>query len=290
VQIRATIEKARCVLESAVPLYQLAENLLERVSITLFIVRLFFARLVRDNFLGRLFRQEDAMIRLNGVKYILGINTMEHGTVDEVCCHRAYDEVADFVAKFGWTVFDIGANIGAFSIQQARRGAHVYAFEPNPSCYRRLSRTVVANNLTNKVSTFNYAIGSGSGLGMVIVNGMLTNMGSVVPILGAAPINFPVIAITSLDFFVPPLEIECIDMVKIDVEGYELEVLKGASSTLRIVKRVVLEYHSLDLLQEVSTFLHAHGFSKVLQVEGRPPPGFTAIGLLYYAKPSILCD
>src|SRR5207248_6305594 len=132
--------------------------------------------------LGRLLQQEDAMIRLNGVKYILGINTMEHGTVDEVYCHRAYDEVADFVPKFGWTVFDVGANIGAFAIQQARRGAHVYAFEPNPSCYRRLSRTAIANNLTNKVSTFNYAIGSGSGLGMVIVNGMNKNIVSLAPI------------------------------------------------------------------------------------------------------------
>jgi hypothetical protein len=140
------------------------------------------------------------------------------------------------------------------------------------------------------MSTFNYAVGSGAGLGTMIVNDMFTNMGSVEPISGSAPTNCPAIAITSLDLVVPSLAIECIDMVKIDVEGYELEVLKGASSTLRIVKRVVLEYHSLDLLQEVSTFLRAHGFSRVLQVEGRPPSGFTAIGLLYYEKPSILCD
>jgi FkbM family methyltransferase len=289
-QLCVTVEKARRVLGPAVPLYQLAENLSERVSITLFITRLLFARLARGNFLRILFQHEDATIRLGGMKYVLGIKTMEYGTVAEVCYHRVYDQVADFIPRFGWTVFDIGANIGAFALQQALRGAHVYAFEPNPSCYRRMSRAVSANKLANKISTFDYAIGSGIGLGMIIVKDMFTNMGSITPIIGSTPIDCPEVSITSLDLLVPSLRIECIDLVKIDVEGYEAEVLKGASSTLRIVKRIILEYHSRDLLEEVEAFLCANGFSNVLQVDYRPPPGYTAMGLLYYAKPSISCD
>jgi hypothetical protein len=89
----------------------------------------------------------------------------------------------------------------------------------------------------------------------MVVNDMFTNMGSIIAIDGSSARDFPVITITSLHLIVPAPGLEGIDLVKVDVEGYEIEVLKGASHTLRIVKRVVLEYHSQDFLQEASAFL-----------------------------------
>src|SRR5438874_10929686 len=106
-------------LRLVLPLYQLATNLSERVSITLYILRFFLARL----FKGR-FQQEDAAIRLKGTTYVLGLRSVEFGPLAEVYLSRTYEQHHDFIPDAGWTVFDIGANIGAFAIQQARRGAH----------------------------------------------------------------------------------------------------------------------------------------------------------------------
>jgi FkbM family methyltransferase len=56
-------------------------------------------------------------------------------------------------------------------------------------------------------------------------------------------------------------------LLKIDVEGYELEVLNGARLTLRRVAAVILEAHSPELLSGCAQSLHEHGF-RTREVDG----------------------
>jgi hypothetical protein len=51
----------------------------------------------------------------------------------------------------------------------------------------------------------------------------------------------------TMDQVVRALGISRIDLLKLDVEGFELDVLKGANETLQLVDRVILEYHSPEL-------------------------------------------
>lgn len=226
---------------------------------------------------------QDALIHLQGAAYIVGRRTAEILVFAEVYHRRNYDRVAGFIPRAGWTVFDAGASIGIFSILQARRGARVYAFEPNPSVYRRLSRNVTANGLADAVHVYNLAIGSSPGLGVLHVPSGVTVGGTVTPTMDRNTITSSTVQITSLDHVVPSLDVTHIDLLKVDTEGAEVEVLRGAARTLEMVERVLLEYHSDALGEQVEMLLTAHGFTTVLRVNGGVNPG---LGLLYAAKPS----
>ena len=263
------------------PLYRLTMNWKEKLSIIAFVMKwvLLVHRVAPRRFLP--FLRRDTAIRLQGVKYVVGLEAGEIFPFLEIYRDHLYDRVADFVPQADWTVFDLGANVGVFAIQQARRGARVFAFEPNPDCYRRLSRTVVENGFETKVSALNYAVGSAPGLGTLHVPIGATVAGSVTPIERSSSVMTPAVTITALDDIVPTLRITRIDLLKIDTEGAEVEVLRGSEHTLRLVERVVLEYHSGDLLEQARTLLHRHGFAEVLQVGVDSSQG---LGILYAKK------
>ncbi len=86
------------------------------------------------------------------------------------------------------------------------------------------------------------------------------------------------VTITSLDHIVPTLGVAHIDLLKIDVEGAEADVLSGAAQTLPIVDRIVLEYHSPHLLQQVVTLLRRHQFVPIKEL---PVDEGAGIGILY---------
>jgi hypothetical protein len=80
---------------------------------------------------------EDETLRVTGITHVLGLGSGELFIPQEIYWETAYERLADFVTQACWVVFDVGANAGVYAVQQARRGSHVYAFEPNPNCYRR---------------------------------------------------------------------------------------------------------------------------------------------------------
>jgi len=66
----------------------------------------------------------------------------------------------------------------------------------------------------------------------------------------------------------------------VDAEGSEVEVLRGAARTLRCTKRVILEYHSGELRDRVSSLLEAGGFRQVLHLD-TPAPYLPEAGMIY---------
>ena len=64
----------------------------------------------------------------------------------------------------------------------------------------------------------------------------------------------------TVDSFTKEEEIDSIDILKIDIEGFEAEALGGAEETLNITKRVVLEYHSPELRKQCLDILVQNGF------------------------------
>ena len=143
---------------------------------------------------------------------------------------------------------------------------------------------MIANGLSNRIRHFNYAVGAAPGAGVLLVPRGLTTHGSVTPVAEATlalPSAIDTIDITSLDHIVPTLDITRIDLLKIDTEGAEVAVLRGAESTLDMVKRIVIEYHSQSLLQQVASLLDDRGFTRVLQVDVDPKRG---VGLLFARK------
>jgi len=92
------------------------------------------------------------------------------------------------------------------------------------------------------------------------------------------------VSIATLDQVVTTLAVSRIDLLKIDTEGSEVAVLRGAERTLRVVLRIIVEYHSRDLLRSVEDILARAGFSREALVDYYAEDmaaGQEEVGILY---------
>ena len=132
----------------------------------------------------------------------------------------------------GKTFFDIGAHFGQFSLIAALEvgsNGSVHAFEPGPSQFRYLKHNVAANSLENIVRANELALGKAKGtVGFAEVQG--GNLAA--SFIAEAADQTTQVEMTTIDSYCDENRIEAIDAIKIDVEGVELDVFKGAAETL----------------------------------------------------------
>jgi FkbM family methyltransferase len=134
------------------------------------------------------------------------------------------------------TFVDVGANVGVFSIPAAKRlrDGKVFAFEPSSWTYERLLRNIRLNGLTNIHATQS-ALGDQVGEASLQINVTgkdgLNTLGSATHV-DCEIIGRELVPITTLDHFVSQNSASRVDVMKIDVEGAELFVLRGAEDLL----------------------------------------------------------
>jgi len=259
----------------ALSLYRVARGPAEMLSVSRFAGSYLAHRLIH----GKL-HDAEASVRLRGTTFTLGLGGAETVPFSEIYVDRVYDQIAEFIPKRDWTVLDLGANAGVFSALQARRGARVYAFEPNPASFRHLLETVRANGYSN-VTPFNCAVGREHGAARLVDDNC--SVTGTVSMAGEEGEGVAV-EVVGLDEIVPGLGIDRIDLMKIDTEGAEFEILSGAIETLSKVERIMMEWHSPLLLEQTSRLLEEHGF-----VEAHRQEIFGSdVGLIYFSRPPAL--
>ena len=163
----------------------------------------------------------------------------------------------------GDVFIDVGANIGLMSLLAAKRvgqSGMVYAFEPDPDTFKLLQNNSALNQFDN-VCPVNAGLGSVQE-DRVIYRNRHSNRGMNSFIdrnVGAAEgIEVPV---GTLDRFLAEQGVRTVKMMKIDVEGWELEVLKGAQTLLSGLDSPILcvEYNTqLAGHEAVYEFIKAH--------------------------------
>lgn len=125
-------------------------------------------------------------------------------------------------------IFDVGGNFGqtAARFAAAFPAATIFTFEPVPESFARLQQAVQRHP---RIKPFNTALGDTVGsIAMHLTSSAGTN--TILPSRTAT--NRLDIPIDTIDSFVTAHSIATIDLLKIDVEGYELQVLKGAEQIL----------------------------------------------------------
>jgi FkbM family methyltransferase len=151
---------------------------------------------------------------------------------------EAYEKLFS-LAKAGNTVLDIGANIGFTALALSKACGNegsVFAFEPDPFNFSRLSQHISLNK-NKTVSAHNIGLGDKEGeLKLVISRADNRGMNR---IDGSAEKNFILVKVSTADTFVKENALKKIDLIKIDVEGFELNVLKGCENILRTFKPVL---------------------------------------------------
>jgi FkbM family methyltransferase len=170
-------------------------------------------------------------------------------------------------------IVDGGAYRGDFSIEIAKvfPDATVYAFEPQKESYGLLS------NATRKVSgikIYNCALSSKSGKSILHTNvSPLTSSLSNVSKDGlhyfqgyTNPEGIEEVEVTSLADFLSGENIPRVDILKLDLQGHELQAIKGMAEFIKTVKLIFIEVQFLEIYQgtplfsEVETFLRSKGF------------------------------
>lgn len=148
---------------------------------------------------------------------------------------------------------DVGANVGTYTVLASGIcGANTIAFEPDPVTAERLRRNIGINKLSSLVTVCECAVVAASGeipftTGRDTMNHIVTESNASTRAVRAERLDAAVGDLSPV-------------MMKIDVEGYELGVLQGASGVLNNPALQVLEIETVT--PEASVILHAHGFEE----------------------------
>ncbi len=159
------------------------------------------------------------------------------------------------------TVLDVGANIGWWTIPLGRHlakgGGRVVAFEPVPSNRARLEWALDANGLRGSVTVAAVALGDAPGeLGMWFKGaetGAESGTAALVRGEGEAHLKVPVV---TLDAWAAERSLERCDLMKLDIEGAELLMLRGAERFIARHRPLIFgEFEAYWLTTFGSTFL-----------------------------------
>jgi len=167
----------------------------------------------------------------------------------------------EFANRDKLCLFDVGANRGQFlkHLIAAFPLSEIYSFEPNPECFKILENSV--KDYSN-VKCLNFGLGNISGEFSIYLpkNDMLSERASLFP----NAINFleaneevfkQVIQVKTLDSFCEENNIQFIDFLKIDTEGYEFNVLLGASRLINEKRINIIQFEFNEMNVEARVFL-----------------------------------
>jgi len=143
----------------------------------------------------------------------------------------------------GETVVDVGANVGVFTVKAAKvvgETGKVIAIEPELDNLATLLKNIQANNLRNVIVVTKGAWSHQTTIRLYLAEGVGEHS------CVRESERFRDIAVDSLDNIVTELGIKEVNFIKMDIEGAEIEALKGMSETLRKSRYFAGEWHVVD--------------------------------------------
>lgn len=160
----------------------------------------------------------------------------------------------------GRLAIDVGANKGVYTRLLASLASHVHAFEPNPKAYRWLERALPPNVTTHPV-----ALSDREGTAELYLpqrgTGFSNQLGSLNVVKADSPHAVVPVQTRTLD----SCALSDVGFVKVDVEGFELQVLDGARGTIARDKPVLLieleERHTGKPIEDLIAAVTAMGYA-----------------------------
>ena len=194
-----------------------------------------------------------------------GLTFILHPRWQHAVWQGTYEPSAQRVAaeyfKPGSVIYDVGGGIGFYSLSAAHHGARVVTFEPDPANYARISRHADMNGLRGKVDLVPLAAFSRTGTLVMEPSQPGDSPGHAVAreIWTSERGERFQAACTTLDDFAR--EHPAPDLIKIDVEGSEAEVIRGAERLMREERPAILcEVHDDDLAGQAEQLVRSRGY------------------------------
>lgn len=212
---------------------------------------------------------------LKGSRFVLGALSGEGGGASVYFNKMETEQTTEMLGTLsaGKTFFDIGANVGYYTILASRLvgpSGKVVSFEPLVRNLSFLHRHVELNNAAN-VKIMPFAVSSENSI-LRFSAGQNSAMGHLDP-SGAGDILVPTV---TLDDIVKELGVAP-DVMKIDVEGAEVEVLRGADRVLTEARPAIfLSTHSPELRAQCTELLSSYGYRVKALIDSDDPHEFLA--------------
>lgn len=189
---------------------------------------------------------------IEGTK-LVARNGMTGATGNIYCGLHEYADMS-FVMhllRAGDLFVDVGANIGSYTVLASGAcGAKTVAIEPDPITVKHLERNIAENNLENFVMIRQMAVGNSSGSVAFTYGKDTTNQ-----VAKPDELNVQSVPISRLDEILHGLKPT---LIKLDIEGYEAEALRGAKRTLENNSLIALLVETVD--EETLSTIKRHGF------------------------------
>ncbi|MBS1512390.1 MAG: FkbM family methyltransferase [Bacteroidetes bacterium] len=172
-----------------------------------------------------------------GINYRLDISDYQNWLLYYFCKADSSFGVVNYVQQ-GDTILDIGGNIGQTAMMIASKTGlkgKVYSFEPFPSTFQKFSTNLTLNPpLQSIITVTNCALGDVPA-SLKMYRDCDTNSGSnrMVNSNDQAETELIEVPVSTVDAFVATNALSKVNFIKIDVEGFEMNVLKGAEETLK---------------------------------------------------------
>ena len=188
------------------------------------------------------------------------IKIVDYAATREVLFDNIYFKYKEFLPKGDGIVFDIGSQYGDYAIacNKLYGSKPVIAFEPLQRNYKIAKRNIKLSKAGDSVFLDNSAISNEEIIG-IDNKTMLSNLND------SGELFKPDFIV--LDNFINELEKQFyfkIDIIKIDVEGFEMNVLDSAINTIKKYKpKLIIETHTFDLYKKVSYLLADLGYNLV---------------------------
>jgi len=207
-----------------------------------------------------------------------GFRWETRGIHDPNLAYNGHEDYLNNELLTGGELFvDVGAHAGRWTVRASRLFKKVVAFEPTIRTANVLEKNLQLNNITN-VTIENVALGDSEEWGTMYYFPRSRSDGC-----NSLFKHHPLIKrenesrFNQASRFVNKTDIRRLDsynlsptVLKIDTEGYELHVLKGAVETLKRTQKIVVEIHPPEHLQPAISILRQEGFTTRVQMEVTP--------------------
>ncbi|NVM04160.1 MAG: FkbM family methyltransferase [Candidatus Helarchaeota archaeon] len=204
--------------------------------------------------------------KIDGINYELHLNQLIDSSIYYSGCFEI--ETTNAIKKIlkpGMIALDIGANIGCHTLPMAKivgSKGKVIAFEPMKWPFKKLKRNIELNNFNNIIIE-NIALSDKREVKEILFRSSWTLDNTKIE-----EANEPhKVQLETLDEYIKKHDIERVDFIKLDVDGYEYKILRGASGTLKKFKpTIIMELGIITLenfgdnIEDLITFLSNLGY------------------------------
>ena len=253
------------------------------------LINIFFRKLTIEKIYAYLYtNHHNIYVRIKSKQYSFWYRSVDFDDLNMMCRENLKfwesksREIFSILSLSSNTVFDIGSYTGVYALVAAKsnRKLKVNAFEPNPDLFSALEKNLKLNRILN-VKSEQMALDDQPGDAYLYLNHDIhTSIGSLIQSSTAG--KKVLVRKTTLDIYCENYSINSVDLIKIDVEGYETNVLQGGSSIIKKSSPIILmESLNQETLEKQFDLLSKLGYLKPLQVNG---DGFDLNNWLWFTE------